>query len=57
MFLGWTEDRGGHFYIRQLRYIKIKPMVEVLDTLRLERYAEWWAGRSPAPTPSRVTPQ
>ncbi len=30
MFLGWTEgDAGRHFYIRQLKDMKIKPMVEV----------------------------
>jgi uncharacterized protein (DUF2252 family) len=45
LFLGWTEDRGRHFYIRQLRDIKIKPLVEVADFPRLHRYAQWcgWA--------------
>ena len=45
MFLGWTEDHGRHFYLRQLRDIKIEPMVEVLDARSMARYAEWcgWA--------------
>ena len=45
IFLGWTEDRGRHFYLRQLRDIKIQPMVEVLDARAMARYAEWcgWA--------------
>jgi hypothetical protein len=45
MFLGWTEERGRHFYIRQLRDAKIKPLVEVADVARLVRYAQWcgWA--------------
>jgi uncharacterized protein (DUF2252 family) len=45
MFLGWTEDRGRHFYLRQLRDIKIQPMVDVLDARAMARYAEWcgWA--------------
>jgi len=45
LFLGWTEDRGRHFYIRQLRDMKIKPLVEVADVPRLQQYAQWcgWA--------------
>jgi len=45
MFLGWTEDRGRHFYLRQLRDVKIKPLVEVADFARLAHYAIWcgWA--------------
>jgi hypothetical protein len=45
LFLGWTEDHGRHFYLRQLRDIKIEPMVEVLDARSMARYAEWcgWA--------------
>jgi len=31
LFLGWTEGRKGkHFYIRQLRDMKLKPLVELL---------------------------
>jgi uncharacterized protein (DUF2252 family) len=45
LFLGWTEARGKHFYIRQLRDIKIKPTVEAFGTKAMAKYAEWcgWA--------------
>ena len=45
MFLGWTEERGRHYYVRQLRDIKIKPPVEALDARAMMRYSEWcgWA--------------
>lgn len=44
MFLGWTVERG-HFYVRQLRDIKIRPLVEILDASAMAKYAEWcgWA--------------
>lgn len=41
IFLGWTEgDRGRHFYIRQLKDMKIKPMVEVFTPGVMREYAE-----------------
>jgi uncharacterized protein (DUF2252 family) len=45
MFLGRTEERGRHFYIRQLRDIKIKPLVEVLKAPAMAKHAEFcgWA--------------
>jgi uncharacterized protein (DUF2252 family) len=45
MFLGWTEERGRHFYVRQLRDIKIEPIVEIFDSRALTDYGEWcgWA--------------
>jgi uncharacterized protein (DUF2252 family) len=46
MFLGWTKgELGRHFYIRQLRDIKIKPMIELMDPQAMARYGEWcgWA--------------
>jgi uncharacterized protein (DUF2252 family) len=45
MFLGWTEERGRHFYVRQLRDIKIEPLVEIFDSRALADYGEWcgWA--------------
>ena len=45
IFLGWTEESGRHYYVRQLRDMKIKPLVEGMDVTRLGRYAEWcgWA--------------
>ena len=40
-FLGWTEgDAGRHFYLRQLRDMKIKPMVEVFSASMMVNYAE-----------------
>lgn len=41
IFLGWTEgDLGRHFYIRQLKDMKLKPMVEVLNQSAMLQYAE-----------------
>ena len=41
MFLGWTEgEQGRHFYIRQLKDMKIKPMVEVFTPSVMRQYAE-----------------
>jgi hypothetical protein len=40
-FLGWlTSDTGGHFYVRQLRDAKIKPLIETFDAAMLHLYAE-----------------
>jgi hypothetical protein len=45
IFLGWTEESGRHYYVRQLRDIKIKPLVDGMDVTRLGYYAGWcgWA--------------
>ena len=45
MFLGWTKEGGGPFYVRQLRDIKIKPMIEIFDARTLGDYGTWcgWA--------------
>lgn len=42
VFLGWTTGNieGRHFYIRQLRDAKIKPMVEVMKPSNLVNYAK-----------------
>jgi uncharacterized protein (DUF2252 family) len=41
MFLGWvTGTKGRHFYVRQLRDAKIKPLVETMDAERLALFAE-----------------
>ncbi len=46
IFLGWTKGaRGRHFYIRQLRDMKIKPVVEIFDSIAMTRYAQWCGGR------------
>jgi uncharacterized protein (DUF2252 family) len=43
MFLGWTvgAPRGRHFYIRQLRDIKINIRVETFGTSEIDLYASW----------------
>lgn len=42
IFLGWTEGEAGRqFYIRQLKDMKIKPLVEVFTTGVMLQYAEW----------------
>jgi uncharacterized protein (DUF2252 family) len=41
LFLGWTElDDDRHFYLRQLRDMKIKPMVEIFSPSLMMQYAE-----------------
>ena len=40
IFLGWTEGgRGRHFYLRQLRDMKMKPLVEVFNPVTMVDYA------------------
>jgi uncharacterized protein (DUF2252 family) len=46
IFLGWTEtNQGNHFYIRQMRDMKIKPLVELMGPDVMNQYAEYcgWA--------------
>ncbi|MFN0051407.1 MAG: DUF2252 domain-containing protein [Planctomycetales bacterium] len=41
LFLGWTEGQHGRqFYVRQLKDMKIKPMVEVFTPSVMRQYAE-----------------
>jgi len=42
IFLGWmtSQKSGRHFYVRQLRDAKIKPMVEIMNPLAMVNYAE-----------------
>jgi uncharacterized protein (DUF2252 family) len=41
IFLGWTKGQAGkHFYIRQLKDMKIKPLVEVFTPGVMLQYAE-----------------
>lgn len=41
LFLGWTEGKlGRHFYVRQLKDMKIKPLVELFDLTDMLQYAE-----------------
>jgi hypothetical protein len=40
IFLGWvTGKKGGHFYLRQLRDVKLSPLVETYDSQLLSIYA------------------
>jgi len=42
IFLGWTEGtRGRHFYVRQLRDVKIKPLVETFGKAEMSLFSEW----------------
>ena len=41
IFLGWTEGkRGRHFYVRQLRDVKIKLAVETFETAKMMVFAD-----------------
>ena len=41
IFLGWAEGQADrHFYIRQLKDMKIKPMVEIFTPSLMFKYAE-----------------
>jgi uncharacterized protein (DUF2252 family) len=41
IFLGWVEGKdGNHFYIRQLRDMKLKPLVELFNPSVMTQYAE-----------------
>jgi len=40
VFLGWSRGQAGrHFYVRQLRDMKIKPLVEVFNPVTMFDYA------------------
>jgi len=42
IFLGWMEGRPGHhFYVRQLRDVKIKFAVETFGTPEMTLFAQW----------------
>lgn len=44
LFLGWTlGQKDRHFYVRQLKDMKIKPQVELFTTSVMLQYAEWCA--------------
>ena len=41
MFLGWTTSAdGSHYYVRQLRDAKIKPLIETFDAEMLRAFAK-----------------
>ncbi|WP_434668340.1 DUF2252 domain-containing protein [Paraburkholderia sp. A3BS-1L] len=42
IFLGWTAGPGGHhFYVRQLRDVKVKPAVENFGKVEMAIFAGW----------------
>jgi len=42
MFLGWTQGgKQHHYYVRQLRDVKVKPAVEGFDKAVMTLYANW----------------
>jgi uncharacterized protein (DUF2252 family) len=42
IFLGWTHGRDGrHFYVRQLRDVKIKFRVEKFNSAKMIQFADW----------------
>jgi uncharacterized protein (DUF2252 family) len=42
IFLGWTEAKEGrHYYVRQLRDVKIKFAVETFGTAEMMLFAQW----------------
>ena len=43
VFLGWTETVRGHFYLRQMRDMKLKPLVELFGPEVMNQYAEMTA--------------
>ena len=45
MFLGWGAGPKRHFFIRQLRDMKLSAMVEAFGSSEMDLYA-WWCGRA-----------
>jgi uncharacterized protein (DUF2252 family) len=41
MFLGWSRGPTRDFFIRQLRDMKLGPMVEIFGQVEMEFYAAW----------------
>jgi uncharacterized protein (DUF2252 family) len=45
IFLGWTQDDSGrHFYVRQLRDMKLKFRIEVFKAAKMIIFGEWCGG-------------
>jgi len=45
IFLGWTQDSSGrHFYVRQLRDMKLKFPIEQFKSAKMIIFAEWCGG-------------
>ena len=58
IFLGWLEGRRGrHFYVRQLRDVKIKFPVETFDAARMTSSPNAAATRWRSPTRAQGIPR
>ena len=45
IFLGWTHDSDGrHFYVRQLRDMKLKFRIEQFKPAKMVIFADWCGG-------------
>ena len=61
LFLGWTEIPGvGHYHIRQLKDMKVKPRVDLFSPSVMQQYAElcgWTVARAHARSgdPARIS--
>ena len=45
IFLGWTQDSSGrHFYVRQLRDVKLKFPIEKFKAAKMSIFADWCGG-------------
>ncbi len=55
MFLGWTQGPRRHYFLRQLRDMKISPLVEIWGRDEMEIFAEW-TGRALALAHARSGP-
>jgi len=53
MFLGWAQGPKRHYFVRQLRDIKISPRVETFGRALMEIYAVW-CGRALALSHART---
>ncbi len=52
IFLGWTEDSSGrHFYVRQLRDMKLKFPIEEFKPAKMVIFGDWCGATLRAPTP------
>ena len=53
IFLGWTHDSSGrHFYVRQLRDMKLKFPIEAFKPAKMVIFGDWCGGtlaRRPRP--------
>ena len=41
VFLGWSSSTEHHYFLRQLRDIKISPMVDTFGRVEMDHFASW----------------